>query len=379
MNLGSMVLYLGIIFLTTLLTFIYEKNLEKRWKWVILFFIIFIPSFFAAIRLNIGTDFSIHKSVFIDVLEGGIVEKRAEIGYVLLNQIVIFLHGNYHIVLFLVSFISTICVFSTFYTYRDKVSISFGMFAYMLLYYQMSYNFVRQLLAASIGIFACVLFLKQNKKILPILLCIIASCFHITGLIYVPVILLYPLLTKEEYHKKRNLLFLFLATLVFIYPFILMPLLETIQELIPPLRYFINYLAVDYKSIGVGILRYPLLFIGFGFVFYSQMEDKFKWIFHVLILGFILWLTSYVTKMEFYRISHMYLMFIPLLYGYYWKNIDNLSTLIPYIDKNKWIYSHRNILIKGLFVIMLMFFWYYDFFYLGAHETVPYQSIFGII
>lgn len=375
MNIISVIFYLTITLITTYLCFLYQKCNNKTQKVLLAAAIIFVPSFFAGIRINIGTDFTIHQSVFEDIIFGSNIEKRAEIGYVFLNQIVVWFGGGYHVVLFLVSLITFSCLFLSFNELNDEISIPFAMFAYMLLYYQMSFNYIRQLLAAAIGVFACVLFLKKNRKKLSIIICLLASSFHITGLIYIPVLLFYDFLSNNKYLVKRNIMFIFLSILVFIYPIVLMPLFEIIQDIFPSLRYFINYLAVEYKSIGFGFFRYPLLFMIFGILFYSRMEKKFKWMFNVMILGFIFWLTSYVTKMEFYRMSHMYLIFIPIIYGYFWKNIFKFSNAIP-LCHNKLIYEHREILIKAFMILMLLFFWYYDFFYLGAHETVPYQSIF---
>lgn len=376
-NLDSLFLYLLIILITTTLCYFFEKTANKRLQILLCVAIICIPSIFAAIRVNIGTDYAIHETVFNDVLNNSAVEKRAELGYVLLNQLVVFIHGNYHTLLFFVSTLSFLFIFLTFYLMKEDISISFAMLAYMLLYYQMSFNYIRQLLAAAIGVFACVLYLKKKNFKIPIILCFIAASFHITALIYIPVLLLFSYMSSDKYKKSRTIFLISLAILVFIYPIILMPILNWLQNIIPPLRYFINYLAVEYKSIGFGFFRYPLLFIFPGLFFYNQFKVKFKWIFNVMLIGFILWLTSYVTKMEFYRLAHMYLMFIPLMYGYYWKNIITFSKSIPLITINNWVYKHKILLIKSTFIILLFFFWYYDFFYLGAHETVPYQSIIG--
>ena len=376
-NLNSLIFYLLIILITTVLSFLFEKISNRKLKTLICLAIILIPSFFAAIRVNIGTDFAIHETVFNDVLNNLPVEKRAEFGYVFLNKLVVFMHGNYHILLFLVSLVSFTFIFSTFYLMKEDISISFAMLSYMLLYYQMSFNYIRQLLAASIGIFACILYLKNKKYTIPIILCLIAASFHITALIYLPILLLFSYFASDKYKKSRSVSFIILTLLVFVYPIILMPVLNWFQNIIPPLRYFINYLAVEYKTIGFGLFRYLLLFIFPGFCFYNKFKENFKWIFNVMIIGFILWLTSYVTKMEFYRISHMYLLFIPLMNGYFWKNMISFSKNIPFIALNSWIYKYRSFLIKSALIILLFFFWYYDFFYLGAHETVPYQSILG--
>lgn len=381
----SIILYLSIIILTTLLTYFSTISQDKKKSMIWSVCAIIIPSIFAALRYNIGTDYRIHEMVFLEVVQGLEVTKRAEFGYVLLNQCVASFGGSYNILLFFISFISISCVYLSFYSFKDKISVPIAMLFYMFLYYQMSFNFIRQLLAASIALYATVLFIK-NKKVLSVVLCMIAGTFHVTALIYIPVLFVYSFLTNKKYDNLKIVIYVTLIICVFSYPIFLTPILEYLQEIIPQLRYFFNYLAVEYKSIGIGLFRYILLFIIPGLLFYKKTEKPFLFYFHISIIGFIMWLTSYVTKMEFYRISYTFLFVLPILLSYYWNNLEELFPCIKikYTFHNdninklvSWIYLKRYLLLQLFFINLLIFFWYYDYFYLGAHETVPYISILG--
>ncbi len=374
----SLIIYAAIILGTVFLTYLAFHSKKKNMTYVFSTAAILFPSIFAALRYNIGTDYQIHQQVFNEIAQGVPISKRAEIGYVFLNKAVILLGGNYNCLLFLVSVISISCIFYTIYYFRNTINTSIAMLAYMLLYYQMSYNFIRQLLAASIAVLAMVLFM-QNRRILPVVICCIAATFHITALIYIPVILLYTFFTEDKYKVPRLFVFAVLTVLVFAYPILLMPLLEQIQEWIPQLRYFINYLAVEYKALGIGLFRYILLFIVPGFLFYGKMEKKVRFCFNTAVLGFIMWLTSYVTKMEFYRISYNYLLLLVVLIGYFWEHADVVldAVKVPKAISRLPFYEYRGLALKVGLLFLLFFFWYYDYFHLGAHETVPYMSILG--
>ncbi len=375
---SSLVVYLTIISITVFFTIVALKSNEKKKIYFFNVLSVLFPSVFAALRYNIGTDYQIHQQVFEEISQGIPISKRAEIGYVLLNKVVAIVGGPYNVLLFLVALISIGCIYYTLYFFKNEICVPVAMLAYMLLYYQMSFNFIRQMLATSVALLATVVFL-QKKKALSIIICCIAASFHITALIYIPVLLLYDFFSEQRYQHLRNWVYIALTLLVFLYPFILMPVLEQVQEWIPSLRYFINYLAVEYKPLGFGMFRYILLFIVPGVLFYKTMVKTMRFYYNVSLLGFIMWLTSYVTQREFYRISYTYLIMIIILIGYFWKNSENVLQELN-IKKSftqTAIYKHRELIFKMLLLALMIFFWYYDYFYLKSHETVPYISILG--
>lgn len=382
----SLLIYIGIIFLTVFCTT--QSFKEKNSKKIKIFFMILaiiIPSVFAGIRYNIGTDYKIHEMVFNEIANGEEITKRAECGYVLLNKILAILGGNYNTLLFIITIISMTCVYLTLKQYKDKISAPIAMLAYMLLYYQMSYNLIRQIFAATIVLYATT-FLYKNQKWKFVFGCILASTIHITASIYLIMLLGYSVLTKEKYQKFRIILYIILTLVVFTYPYIILPILNILQDKIPSLEYFFNYLKVEYKPIGIGILRYIILFIIPGILTYTKMkkDEIMLGYYHFSILGFILWLTSYISSRDFYRISYTILLSIIPLIGYYWKNATNIQ--IKFLDKFqngklgkilRPIITQKEKLFKVAIILLLFFFWYYDFFYLKAHATVPYQTILG--
>lgn len=359
----SILLYLAIILFTTLFTALStNKRLSKEVRFICMVLAILVPSIFAGLRYNTGTDYQIHKNVFEELKEGLDVTKHTEIGYLLLNRIVLFLGGNYQILLFLISVITITCIYGTLVRYKEKISVPIGMLAFMLLYYQMSYNLIRQILAVSIMVYA--LKYLENRNILKyILSCIIASTIHSTALIFFILLPAYKYLTQDKYRKILFIIYICMTILVFTYPKILEPLLKNVK-VSSQIQYYLNYLKAEYQPIGIGIFRYILLFIIPGLLIYRyKKEDKnFLLWYNTSIIGFILWLTSYVSERHLYRISYNFLMLIILLIGAFWKETENKRYKIIY---------------RAAILVIVLFFWYYDYFYLGANATVPYIFCFG--
>lgn len=357
----SIIIYFSIAIVTTFLASVsVSKKVTKEVKKIFKVLTIIVPSFFSGIRYGIGTDYVIYKNVFNEILNQVAITKRTEIGYELLNKIVIFFTSNFQVLLFVIAVITIGCVYSTLYRKKDKISVPFGMFAFMLMFYQMTFNLSRQMLAAAIVMYATRFLEKDNKKMYLVFI-IIATSIHTSAIIGLPLIFLYNFLTEEKYRKKRLCFYFIVLAAVCGYSIILTPIFNAI----PSLKYYSQYISYSYQGIGIGILRYILLGIAPGIYLYKRMkDDKPIMMMHAItILGFILWMNSYVSDYIAYRISYNFLLNIVFMLGYYWKNM-----------KNK-----KEILINLLLLSIIIFFWYYDFFYLGAHETVPYTTIFSIL
>lgn len=379
---SSMLIYAALIIITLLFSKLAYNEQNKYRKAIYFAMMIIIPSMFAALRYHVGTDYYIHETVFQNIIQNNEVEKHAEIGYIILNQIVAFFNGSYNVVLFLVSAISISCISAAIYAFKDDINPTFALLCYFLLYYQMSLNYIRQLLAASIAIYALVLFIK-NRKLLAISLVIIAASFHVTAILMLAIMLISSFLTNDKYNKLKVVIYVLGVIALFTYPLYLSSVLDYVEIYIPQLTYFFNYLEANYQGIGVGFIRYPLIFIICGLLFYRNSKNEFKLFYHVALLGFCLWLTSYITVMEFYRIAHNLLLVLPLLLGYYYQNIDKLFPDYKWLNKISkfkivdFLLKHKQLIYRSSLVLFLLFFWIYDFFILGAHETIPYQWIIG--
>ena len=103
-----MFIYIGIILTTTILAYLTmqaeKKNKNKKIIYLLKILTVLFPSIIAGIRYGIGTDYlGVYEPFFREVQSGNIIDKSRdfEIGYVLLNKIVIFFGGDFNIVMFI--------------------------------------------------------------------------------------------------------------------------------------------------------------------------------------------------------------------------------------------------------------------------------------
>lgn len=356
---GSLMIYIIITSMTVGLANLSVSNkFDKNIRKIFAIFTVLVPAFFAGIRYGIGTDYIIYEGVFNEVVNNITITKRSEFGYVILNEIIAFFSSNFQILLFVIAVITIGCIYATLYRKKEKINIAFAMFCFMLLFYQMSFNLMRQLLAASILMFATK-YLEKNEKLKYIVMNIIAISIHSVAIIGLPLTFLYKFLTDEKYSKLRYIFYAIMFAIVVGYSFILTPIFSKI----PSLFYYMKYITFSYQGIGIGIFRYIILIFIPAFFLKKELKahDDIKLFFAISTIGFILWMNSYFSDYIAYRISYTYLINISLILGFYWKNLKCKNQL-P---------------VKILVLVTVVFFWYYDFFYLGVHGTVPYISIFS--
>lgn len=356
---GTLVMYMFITVITVGLSSLSVSNkFDKKVRKIFTILTILVPSFFAGVRYGIGTDYIVYEKVFTQIVNNDVITKKSEFGYVILNEIIAFFTSNFNILLFVIAVITIGCIYATLYRKKEKISVPFAMFCFMLLFYQMSFNLIRQLLAASILMYATK-YLEENKKIKYFVYNLIAISIHSVAIIGLPLTFLYNFLTEEKYSKRRCLFYAILFAMVIGYSFILIPIFSKI----PSLYYYLKYITFSYQGIGIGVFRYIILiFIPVIFLKKQLKEhDDIKLFFALSTIGFILWMNSYFSDYIAYRISYTYLINISLILGYYWK-----------------CFKYKNqLFLKVLLIVTIIFFWYYDFFYLGSHGTVPYVSIFS--
>lgn len=181
--------YIIIIVLSLSFMYLAEKKenvYTKYFLYTISFLIIFLPH---ALRENIGTDYaSIYKPLFfrlgIDINNG-----FSEPLFNLLNISVYKLsNANYKLFFAICSFITLFPIFNIIIKYSKNKTLSTVM-VFLSQYYYFSMNAVRQSIAIAL-IFGGYGFLKENKKIKYVILCIIAGMFHFTGFIMLPLVFL---------------------------------------------------------------------------------------------------------------------------------------------------------------------------------------------
>lgn len=139
----------------------------------------------ASLRYVTGFDYRFYESAFQSIVINGLEGADwSEPGYLLLNLAVSLLWNDYRVFLFVFHFLLTTLVFVWIGRYSPAPWLSVFLFL-SLQYFALSMNFLRQVMAAAIVLWAYP-FLK-NRRFLPACgIILLAACFHRTALIMLP-------------------------------------------------------------------------------------------------------------------------------------------------------------------------------------------------
>jgi len=355
---------MAIYILLSLITALYsEISVQARSKIIrgfCVFIVIVIPSLIYALRYGIGTDYFIYKSFFDKSPIVGF-DSRLEWGYVLINLVVHKLNGNVEIVFFIVSLIMMSFIYFGAKYYSKSISVGVAMFSYMMLYYQMSFNAVRQGVAMAVCFYSFRYI--HERKLIKFLICIlIASSFHKSAFLVLPFYFLYYLLEKEG-GKEIKKFFIYLLMMVFVLN--IDKLLPPILIRVPVLSNYTNYLQNDSSDFSLGLFsRYiPFLVVGLYLCKYIEKKDNiYPFLISIYISSLILKLTGLVGAKYINRIA--------------W-NLEIVLILIIAYSAKAFI-KRRELFASLILLYYVAINWWYIYIYTGTHETYPYRWIFKL-
>lgn len=192
----------------------YNKNKNKKRINIVFlcgcFSLLFI---YSALRVNIGWDYTMYTRGFYKMARSGFetLEYQSwEYGFNLLTKVIALLTKDSRIY---IAVISAVCLAGPFYVilrYSKKIWLSVLLYINLYFFY-CTMNFLRQSIAISIIMFAYTFLI--NRKLLPyLLLILIASCFHVTALLMIPVYFL----ANLKFSLKPPILYCFLILWVYI-------------------------------------------------------------------------------------------------------------------------------------------------------------------
>lgn len=272
---------------------------------------------------------------------------RVEPGYMFLSFIVSRFTDNLNVLMFILEFIICVCLFKGLYNFKDKFPMWLGVTVFCLLFYNRTFNIVRQCIAVFI-VFANLRNLFDKKYVRFVISVLIAATFHITAL----VVLILPFI------KNKKVLITGLVILIICFIFY-NPILEFCASKTHFGSKFLSYMDKD--GLNINFLDEALRIFFIAFLIYEGMlkkEYEYKWQFIVFgILDFVLlqfgMRSTFVTRIAWYFLSSYIL-------------------LCPYALYLKEEKRTRNIV---LFISALGIYWWYSYIYLGLSETYPYESI----
>ena len=363
-------IFVVIITLSLLENWIEKKTDNKIYITIARIMVVAIPSIVAGIRYGIGTDYpTIYKEMFESAKAFELTNRNRsmEIGYFLLNRIVYLLHGNYYVLIFITSVITNVFFYFGILRYKDKINVTFSYYLFFMLYYQRSFNLIRQFLALSI-IFWAFKFLDDDVDkglIKYIIIVLISSSIHTTSLLLlsVPVIKWFFNKDGKKYYILQGTLILVLLICTLLFDKIGM-----LMNYIPQLRYYALYLRKSQNTFGIAyfIKIFPII-IPIFFLFKEIKKDKLMTTFAAMnVFGAILQLMMYFTVFHAERIA----------IGF---NITQIILIPYYVKLIKEKYGNK--LYIGTIILYVLFhaaFWYNEYIVNYRDETIPYRTIFSI-
>lgn len=375
--LGSLLIYGGnAIFVYFSVKFALENKKSKHIYFGLLFLAVLIPSILGGLRYGIGTDYFVRYLPDYQILEDNIFgTTRVEFGFEMIGRIMVFFNLGFQFMLFTVQVLTNSLVLASLIRYKDEISPQLAMFFYMLLYYQCSYNLVRQCLSMAIIFYA--LKYVESKKFVPFaILCLVATSIHFTAILSIVVYFLANIWTNQRYRYIKWMIYIVLLSIIFYFESYF-----NILNRILPIDYYSRYIpSTNIEGISAYFFVKWFLYLVPGTVLiycYTKKSkekdpkflERYRFFLAFTICGFLLSITSYMDSKAFFRISYYFNM--------------GLIYLIPrqcefaklYLKFGNIKYKVRLFSIFAVAVMIVI--WYYEYFVRGQSMTVPYQWIFG--
>lgn len=359
---GSTLFYFGISLFTALLAWL-SIVVDKKSQKFVEFVSLFVPSFFAGIRYGIGTDYFVTYEPYFNYLSGNGAfqltnRSGLDIGYTAINWIIIKLGGGFHLVLFICSFITFVFLRKAILVYKDKLNIGLATFIFMLLYYQASFNIVRQIMAATIVLFAF-RYIQEKKIKNFIAWIIVAALFHKTAIIVIPFYFLINFVAKTKWKIVSVAIYCAFFLIVFNFD-----KFAFLANLIDSSGYYSAYFRkVSGFRLSLGLIIRTVPYAIVAVLMWKTIKNDITVRIYAssFLMGGILRLIVYMTQFDADRIAVYFLM--------------SQVIFIPCLAK-QWNKGWKNFFAVMMLILTTVALWYFDFIYMGRNSTIPYQSIF---
>lgn len=311
----------------------------------------------SSLRYGIGTDYfgylESYRSINTKVDWSNVFNFYQEPAWVVLNLI----SNSYFVVLLLSSIIYSVFIFFSIARCKDKIGIIFPLFISYMVFYCLSFNGIRQAIAASILLFATTFLLKKKSKIDYIfffVLVAIAGTFHKSAFIYALVFFLYLL--------KGNKISVVLA-LTFVASVIILVFHSQIAFALKSIGFYSSYLETESNG-GFGFFLYifPVLVICLYILYSNRKQKDALFLLRIFITQIPLQLLgvyiSYADRLAEYGLASQ-ILFVPF------------TVSLVKSKKEKMVFV-------AILTAWYIFYFFFMFVYLGSNGVFPYKSIFSV-
>ena len=354
-----MVIYFLVALITAICSEISVKSKYKLVRRFNVLLVIGIPSLLYTFRYGIGTDYFKYVSAFYRLQETGF-SGRFEWAYVLINLIVGKLNGNIQMVFLVTSIIMMAFIYCAVKHYAKSLSVGVAMFSYMMMYYQMSFNIVRQSVAMAICLYS-IKYIHDRKFLKFLVFILLASGFHISALLLLPFYFFYEILGEKRKKWTRLLFYMIVLLGVINIGSLLIPIFNRISGLV----YYGFYLDSYTSDFSIGLFSRFIPFLLIGLFLYNPIwkrDKNFVLIFSLYTTGLIFKLTGLVGAKYISRIALNFEITLVLLVAYYVGKFN----------------ERRELFASLILLFYVVINWWYVYIFTGSHATFPYRSIFGL-
>lgn len=301
------------------------------------------------LRDRVGTDYGLYKFYYNNIDQNS----RFEIGFRFLIELSNKIGMSYNTFLILIAAITITLFYVAIKKYSSKPAASIFFFV-ALGYYAYSFNIIRQMLAIAITLYG-INYIKEKKFFKYLILILIASSFHSTALIMIPIYFL----LKLKNNKKNNIILVFICVILpFLYNTIFTFIVTNFEQ-------YSAYATInDYTYTEPGIGTYVIGMVNFVlFILFAINRKKLYKLEDT---------NDIYLKMFSYSLLFTSLSFVNSIAargGYY------LSIYIIYLLPNigTCLFKTTN---KSFEILVILFFILYYFIHIiSFNEMLPYNSI----
>lgn len=190
-----------------------------------------------------------------------------EPAFVLFSQMVLFVFGNPHMVLFLLKLFTICAYFYTIYYFSDRISAFFSTFAYFAIVFPGSFYIIRQNFSCAMFCLCLCEMQGKRRRWLEAIYLLLASVMHYTAVIFFAV-WLYDVFLSGSGKSRKWLIAVTVAAIIMVYL-----RFQTVMNLLSGfwlLENYANYTSAISEHEGSGILQLiyylPIFFIWWQYV-----------------------------------------------------------------------------------------------------------------
>ena len=326
----SLILYLFIAFIST--AFFSACKSKNQWmRYIGISLSILIPSIFAGIRYNVGTDYQNYWWTFEQLdhvsFEWILTDSshfNMDRGFLIVSKIFRLGFNSKCVFAIWGAIILTIFVLTIYNQYREY-DITLMYLTFVLMYYYSSFNILRQILALVI-VFYSLKYVRSNQLIKYLILVLIATTFHFSALLVLPIWFLW----DHKLNKSINLVKKWMICLAAI---IAVGMWQSILKLLANfnisaiLKYTGYFEKNNHMNMSFLIKVVLTLFFIILQTRFQKKDDKLVFLTSLFILGTIIEYTGYYSSFVkrcsiYYAVSEIVLFSeVPLFFTKYSKQL----------------------------------------------------------